>query len=169
MATESAPRITLKLARVTPHRFPDLELVPLPTYKSTYASGMDLCADVDSDGIAILPHRVGIIPTGILMELPEGYEGQIRPRSGLAIKNYITVINSPGTIDSDFRGEVMVGLVNHSDAIFHVHRGDRIAQLVICAVACPLVTVVEQSELTDTQRGSGALGSTGINDTNLKR
>lgn len=163
-----AQRITLKLARISPARFPDLEPVPYPAYKSTYASGMDLYADVPTEGVSVLPHRVASIPTGIKMEIPEGYEGQIRPRSGLAFKNYVTVINSPGTIDADFRGEVVIGLINHGEATFYVHRGDRVAQLVICPVTCPLVEVVEENELTDTERGTGAFGSTGINDAEPK-
>lgn len=169
MTAESAPRLTLKFARALPTRHPELEPVSFPSYKSTWASGMDLYADVGTEGMAVLPGTVTAIPTGLKMEIPDGYEGQVRPRGGLAFKNRVTVINTPGTVDSDYRGEVMVGLINHGSATFYVHRGDRIAQLVICPVVFPLIEIVEESELTDTKRGSGAFGSTGINDTEPKR
>lgn len=156
--------IALKLARVSPSHFPDLEPVSWPTYKTAGAAGMDLYADVGSEGVALEPGKVAAIPTGLKMEIPEGYEGQVRPRGGLAFKSSISVINSPGTVDADFRGEVMIGLVNHGAATFHVHRGDRIAQLVICPVVVPEVQYVQESELTTTVRGVGAFGSTGVND-----
>lgn len=161
--------LTLKLARVSPPHFPGLDPVPWPAYKTAGAAGMDLYADVSEAGIVVPPGRVVAIPTGLKMEIPEGYEGQIRPRGGLAFKSRITVINSPGTVDADFRGEVLIGLMNHSDATFHVHRGDRVAQLVICPVMLPEVLHVSETELTDTVRGTGAFGSTGINDSATKR
>ena len=161
--------LTLKLARVSPSHFPELEPVPWPAYKTAGAAGMDLYADVTPEGVVVLPGGVVAVPTGLKMEIPLGYEGQVRPRGGLAFKSSITVINSPGTVDADFRGEVLIGLVNHSGAPFRVQRGDRIAQLVICPVVFPEVTHVSEEELTNTVRGAGGFGSTGINDSISKR
>jgi len=158
----------LKLARVSPQHFPTLDPIPWPEYKTVNASGMDLYADLDPRGIDIPPGELAAIPTGLKMEIPEGFEGQVRSRSGLAFKNRVVVINSPGTIDADFRGEVLVGLVNHGPQLFHVNRGDRIAQLVICPVVTPEVLLVPETELTTTVRGVGGFGSTGVNDTPSK-
>jgi len=161
--------LILKLARVSPSRFSASEPVPWPAYKTAGAAGMDLYADVDEGGVTVPPGCVVAIPTGLKMEIPAGYEGQVRPRGGLAFKSSISVINSPGTVDADFRGEVMIGLVNHGREPFQVRRGDRVAQLVICPVALPEVLHVQETELTDTVRGAGAFGSTGINDATAKR
>lgn len=131
----------------------------LPTYKSKYASGMDLHA-YKSDVLQSGERR--LIPTGVYIEIPNGYEGQIRPRSGLAYKYGITVLNSPGTIDSDYRGEIKVLLINHGKESFMIHEGDRIAQLVIVKVEQAKLSLVDHiEELTDTSRGSGGFGSTG--------
>jgi len=119
---------------------------------------MDLCAAIDGE-LVINPLQRKLIPTGLSVAIPEGHEGQVRPRSGLAWKHGVTVLNSPGTIDADYRGELKVLLVNLSDAPFRLTRGERIAQLVICQVERAELFVVE--ELDDTARGAGGYGSTG--------
>lgn len=151
-------RPALKMARVS--RFLDKQLIPLPKYQSVDAAGMDLCADVDASTI-IPAGEVKLIPTGLKMEIPRGYEGQIRPRSGLATKRRLTIVNSPGTIDADFRAEVMVALINLSDIHQYVDRGERIAQLVIAPIVQVVPTLVDESELSVTARGDGGFGSTG--------
>ncbi len=132
--------------------------LPLPAYQSAEAAGMDLLADVEAD-VELAPLERRLIPTGIALELPEGYEGQVRPRSGLALKHGITCLNSPGTIDSDYRGEVGVLLINLSSERYSIHRGDRIAQLVISPVTRGKCVEVER--LGDSDRGRGGFGSTG--------
>ncbi|WP_136968534.1 dUTP diphosphatase [Polyangium sorediatum] len=131
---------------------------PLPAYQSASAVGLDLCAAVVDD-VSIGRGERRLVPTGLRVAIPEGYEGQVRPRSGLALKHGITVLNAPGTIDPDYRGELMVLLINHGDAPFVVRRGERIAQLVICPVARAELVIVES--LDDTTRGAGGYGSTG--------
>ena len=133
--------------------------IPLPSYESSGASGMDIRAFLDNN-ITIPPLNRAKIPTGLFMELPAGYEAQIRPRSGLAARNGITVLNSPGTIDSDYRGELEVILVNLGQEPFTVNDGDRIAQMVIC----PLVRadLCEAEFLSETERGKRGFGSTGV-------
>ncbi len=133
--------------------------LPLPNYESVAAAGMDLRAAVASP-IVIKPGERVLIPTGLQMALPEGYEAQVRPRSGLAIRNGITMLNTPGTIDADYRGEVKVIAINHGDEEFVVHHGDRIAQMVISPVT--QFPVVEVSDLDETERGKGGFGSTGV-------
>lgn len=134
--------------------------LPLPTYQTSAAAGLDLIAAVpDGQPVTIAPGTYAMIPTGIALALQPGTEGQVRPRSGLAAKHGVTVLNSPGTIDSDYRGEVNVLLVNHGTAPFVVERGMRIAQLVIAQVASVSLRIVEN--LSETQRGSGGFGSTG--------
>lgn len=132
--------------------------VPLPKYMTEGSSGLDLCADVD-DFITINPQEVVSIPTGLRLEIPQGYEGQVRPRSGLAAKFGVTVINTPGTIDSDYRGEVKVLLINMSKLPFIVHRGDRIAQIVFSPIMRAELEFYEQ--LVETKRGEGGFGHTG--------
>ncbi len=132
---------------------------PLPKYSTEYSAGMDLCANLDSD-VEIKPLERVLIPTGLFIELPEQYEAQIRPRSGLAIKSGITVLNSPGTIDADYRGEIKVILVNLSDQVFTVHSGDRICQMVIAKYEKADLQVVES--LSDTVRSDGGFGHTGV-------
>lgn len=129
----------------------------IPEYKSDLAAGVDLMA---SSGGEIASRAFALVKTGISIELPEGYEAQVRPRSGLALKQGVTVLNSPGTIDADYRGEVGVILINHSNKTFKYEKGDRIAQMVIASVAKADFVVV--NELGDTDRGDGGFGHTGI-------
>jgi dUTP pyrophosphatase len=131
----------------------------LPAYATEHAAGMDLCAAIKDD-LVIEPGKRALVPTGIAFALPEGYEAQIRPRSGLALKNGITVLNSPGTIDADYRGEVQVILANLGDQPFTITRGMRIAQMVLAAYQ--RIDWVKVNELPETARGSGGFGSTGI-------
>ncbi|MDX8435690.1 dUTP diphosphatase [Mesorhizobium abyssinicae] len=141
-------------------RLPHGEGLPLPAYESSGAAGMDLRAAVPEDRpLLILPGKRALVPTGLIAEIPEGMEGQVRPRSGLAFKHGLTVLNSPGTIDSDYRGEVKVLLVNLGDEDFAVTRGMRIAQIVFAAVT--QVAVEERSLAGSTTRGAGGFGSTG--------
>lgn len=121
---------------------------------------MDLCAAI-TEPITLMPGERRLIPTGYSIALPEGFEGQVRPRSGLALKHGITVLNAPGTIDADYRGEMQVLLVNHGQEPFHIGRGDRIAQLVICPVARAELHLADS--LSETERGAGGYGSTGTN------
>lgn len=131
----------------------------LPTRATAGSAGMDLRAAVSED-VLLPPGGRTLIPTGIALALPLGYEGQVRPRSGLALKHGITVLNSPGTIDADYRGEVSVVLINHGEAPFVIQRGDRIAQLIIAAV--PESVLVEVDSLAESARGAGGYGSTGV-------
>ena len=141
-------------------RLPHGEGLPLPSYQSNEAAGLDVVAGVpESAAVAIPPGARALIPTGFALELPRGYEAQVRPRSGLALKHGITLLNSPGTIDSDYRGELMVILINHGDEPFLVRRGERIAQLVIAPVSHAEIVAAE--ELAATSRGPGGFGSTG--------
>lgn len=141
-------------------RLPHAEGLPLPAYESAGAAGMDLRAAVPDDRpLLILPGKRALVPTGLVLEIPEGMEGQVRPRSGLAFKHGLTVLNSPGTVDSDYRGEVKVLLINLGDEDFAVTRGMRIAQLVFAAVT--QVGVEERPLAGGTARGSGGFGSTG--------
>lgn len=138
---------------------------PLPEYSTEYSAGMDLRANLkNNEGndkiISIAPGERVLIPTGLYIQLPYGYEGQIRPRSGLAVKYGITVLNTPGTIDADYRGEIGVCLINHGNDTFDVHHGDRIAQIVFAKVE--QAVLVEVSELVNTKRGDGGFGHTGI-------
>lgn len=133
--------------------------LPLPNYETVAAAGMDLRAAVDSP-IVLKPGERQMIPTGLQMALPEGYEAQVRPRSGLAIRNGITMLNTPGTIDADYRGEIKVIAINHGEKDFVVNHGDRIAQMVIAPVT--QFPVVEVDELDETDRGKGGFGSTGV-------
>ena len=141
-------------------RLPHGEGLPLPSYQSKQAAGLDLVAAVPRDQPVKLPAGArALVPTGFVLELPYGCEGQVRPRSGLAFKHGLTVLNSPGTIDADYRGEIMVLLVNLGSETFRVQRGDRIAQLVIAPVAP--VEIVAVDALAETERGQGGFGSTG--------
>lgn len=132
---------------------------PLPAYATPQSAGMDIRANIDAP-VTLRPLERKLIPTGLYMALPEGYEAQIRPRSGLALKHGLTVLNSPGTIDSDYRGEVMVLLVNLSDDDFTVNDGERIAQMVIARHETARFETV--SQLDDTERGAGGYGHTGV-------
>ena len=133
--------------------------LPLPAYGSAGSSGLDLRACVDGE-VVISPGETALIPAGFCIEIPEGYEGQVRPRSGLALENRVTVLNSPGTVDSDYRGEVAVILINHGREPFKVCRGDRIAQMVFCRVSRPVLE--EADDLGRTSRGEGGFGHTGV-------
>ena len=140
-------------------RLPHGQDMPLPAYATEGAAGMDICAAVDAD-LTLSPGARIAVPTGLAMAIDHGYEVQLRPRSGLALKNGVSLANAPGTIDSDYRGEVKVILVNLGDTDFAVSRGMRIAQMVIAPVTrCHIETV---TELTDTSRGDGGFGSTGV-------
>jgi dUTP pyrophosphatase len=143
--------------RVLPHG----DGLPLPQYQSDEAAGLDLLAAIGAQVTVVIgPGRRALIPTGLSLELPRGFEGQVRPRSGLALKHGITVLNSPGTIDSDYRGEVMIILINLGSAPFAIKRGERIAQLVVAPVT--RAELVEAREIGSTRRGSGGFGSTRV-------
>lgn len=133
----------------------------MPSYGTINSAGMDLRAYLPDGELVIKPMQRALVPTGLFMEIPVGYEGQVRPRSGLAIKNGITVLNSPGTIDADYRGEVKVILINLSESDFVINSGDRIAQLVIAK--CEQMEVVEIETINETERGAGGFGHTGKN------
>ena len=154
--------LPVKVARVTP-RYANVEALPLPCYQKPGDAGMDLMADIDQT-IGIRAGETRLIPTGLKFEIPEGFEGQIRSRSGLASKKNLVVINSPGTIDSGYRGEVMVALRNFStDTSFaFIARGERIAQLVFAPVTRVELKLVEDKDLSNTDRGTGGFGSTGV-------
>jgi dUTP diphosphatase len=148
-------------------RLPHGADLPLPAYQSEHAAGLDLLAAVPADApIVIAPGRWAAVPTGLALALPEGSEGQVRPRSGLAARHGVTVLNAPGTIDADYRGEVQVILINHGGEPFTVTRAMRIAQLVIAPAL--RASLVERTELTATSRGTGGFGSTGIADRDPK-
>lgn len=131
----------------------------MPSYATEQSAGMDIRAFLD-EPVTIAPMKRALIPTGLRMALPEGYEAQLRPRSGLALKHGITLLNSPGTVDADYRGEVGVILANLSDEPFTINDGDRIAQMVICRYATVQIRDVEQ--LPDSERGEGGFGHTGV-------
>jgi dUTP pyrophosphatase len=142
-------------------RLPHGEGLPLPAAKSAAAAGRDLAAAVPADRPLVLaPGARALVPTGFAIALPPGFEGQVRPRSGLAVDHGVTVLNAPGTIDADYRGEVKVPLINHGNAPFTITRGLRIAQLVVAGVV--EAALVETDALSPTERGSGGFGSTGF-------
>lgn len=132
---------------------------PLPTYSTEYSSGLDLRANLDND-LVIKPLQRVLVPTGLFIELTEGYEAQIRPRSGLAIKYGITVLNTPGTIDTDYRGEIKIILINLSNEDFTIHNGDKIAQMVIAKFEKADLKIVDS--LSETVRSDGGFGHSGI-------
>jgi dUTP diphosphatase len=142
-------------------RLPHAADLPLPAYQSEHAAGLDLMAAVDADApVTIAPGHWAAVPTGVVIALPDGTEGQVRPRSGLAARHGVTVLNAPGTIDADYRGEIQVLLVNFGPQPFAVTRGMRIAQLVVAPIL--RAKVVEAGDLATTARGSGGFGSTGL-------
>lgn len=147
-------KVTLRVQRL-----PHAADLPLPEQASPGSAGLDLRAAVAEDHV-LAPGERMLVPTGLVLELPRGWEGQVRPRSGLAIRHGISLLNSPGTIDSDYRGEVQVVLANLGGEPFTIRRGDRIAQLVVASVS--RVEVLEASEVSTTERGSGGFGSTGV-------
>ena len=132
---------------------------PLPKYQTALSAGMDLHANLE-EPIVLMPQARMLVATGLFIELPEGYEAQVRPRSGLALKHGITVLNSPGTIDADYRGEIKVLLINHGQEPFTIQNGERIAQMVIAQHAT--VQWQETQSLSNTERGEGGYGSTGV-------
>jgi dUTP pyrophosphatase len=148
----SVPVVRVPVVRVRP------STLPLPGYMSPGAAGLDLAADLAAD-VVLAPGARALVPTGIALALPAGYEGQVRPRSGLAFRTGVTVLNAPGTIDSDYRGEVQVLLVNLGNDVAVVRHGDRIAQLVVAPVA--RIEWTEDATLAATIRGAGGFGSTG--------
>jgi dUTP pyrophosphatase len=141
-------------------QLPHGEGLALPAYQSAHAAGLDLLAAIPEDEpLMLLPGQRALVPSGLSIGLPAGYEAQIRPRSGLAAKHGITVLNAPGTVDADYRGEIGVLLINHGDAAFPIRRGERIAQMVIASVVRAELVLV--SSLSETTRGGGGFGSTG--------
>lgn len=132
--------------------------LPLPSKQTAHAAGLDLVCAVESE-LTLAPMQIALAPCGFAMEIPPGYEGQVRPRSGLSSKHGVTLVNCVGTIDADYRGEVKVPLINLGSTAYTIRRGDRIAQLVIAPV--PQVDVIEVDELSDTSRGTGGFGHTG--------
>lgn len=146
--------------KVDIRQLPHAEGLALPAYQTNEAAGLDLLAAVPVETPLILPPgKYAMVPTGLTIALPPGFEAQVRPRSGLAAKHGVTVLNSPGTIDADYRGEINVLLINHGDAPFPIRRGERIAQMVIAPVVQAQLVPAEQ--LSGTERGSGGFGSTG--------
>lgn len=144
--------------KVAVQRLPHGLDLPLPAYATAQSAGLDLMAAIEGE-IVLAPGARQLVPTGLAIALPAGYEAQVRPRSGLAAKHGVTVLNAPGTIDADYRGEVKVLLINHGQAAFAVRRGDRIAQMVVAPVSA--VRFMEQETLDETDRGAGGYGSTG--------
>ena len=152
----SEKTITVEITWLDPQLNRDLAL---PSYETGGSAGMDVCAAVESV-TELAPGGIALIPTGFAVAIPEGYEIQVRPRSGLAVRHGITLINSPGTIDSDYRGEVKIALINHGSEVFSISRGDRIAQMILAPVIRAELRVV--GELNSTVRGSGGFGHTGV-------
>ena len=150
------PPVTIEI-RV--QRLPHGDGLPLPSYATDGAAGADLCAALESD-LALEPGERAAVPTGVVLEIPAGFEGQVRPRSGLAIKAGLTVVNAPGTIDSDYRGELKVLMVNLGSEPVSIARGDRIAQLLIAPVT--RASFCETARLSPSERGDGGFGSTGL-------
>jgi dUTP pyrophosphatase len=141
-------------------QLPHGEGLALPAYQSAHAAGLDLLAAVsEASPLILAPGQHALVPTGLTIALPSGYEAQVRPRSGLAARHGVTVLNAPGTVDADYRGEIGVLLINHGDAPFAIRRGERIAQLVIASVV--RAELISATALSATDRGSGGFGSTG--------
>lgn len=150
----------MSVAEIALRRLPHMDGLPLPAYQSAEAAGLDVHAALAADApVELAPGARALVPTGFCMALPPGFEAQMRPRSGLALKHGITVLNTPGTIDSDYRGEVGVILINLGTESFTIRRGERIAQMVIAPVLQAVLK--ETAELDDTTRGAGGFGSSG--------
>jgi dUTP pyrophosphatase len=146
--------------KVEIRQLPHGEGLALPAYQSVHAAGLDLLAAVpEASPLVLAPGQHALVPTGLTIALPSGYEAQVRPRSGLAAKHGVTVLNAPGTVDADYRGEIGVLLINHGAARFTIRRGERIAQLVIASVV--RADLIPAAALSPTDRGSGGFGSTG--------
>lgn len=154
-ATNSSPSCALVQIKPLPHAAG----LPLPSYATPQSAGMDLMAAIDAP-LILEPMQRAMVPTGLTMALPDGFEAQVRPRSGLAAKNGVTVLNTPGTVDADYRGEVKVILINLSSEPFTIERGMRIAQMIIAPYT--QATIEQVDELSETTRGSGGFGSTGV-------
>ena len=152
--------VRIDVMRVSPARGDPL---PLPAHATEGSAGVDLRADA---AVALAPGERALVPTGLIVAIPEGFEGQIRPRSGLALREGITCLNSPGTIDSDYRGEIKAILINHGDTVFKIARGMKIAQMVIARHE--QAQLVEVEALSESDRGAGGFGSTGMTSTSLK-
>jgi len=146
-------------------RLPHAQGLPLPAYETAGAAGLDLRAALPGGPLELAPGGRFLVPTGLVLALPQGCEGQVRPRSGLALRHGVTVLNAPGTIDADYRGEVQVLLVNFGESPFAIRHGDRIAQLVVASVA--QARLIEVAALDETARGAGGFGSTGVGDAAL--
>jgi dUTP pyrophosphatase len=157
--TEIDLEIVMKNVNIQIKKLPNLGELPLPSYATLHSAGMDLVAAIEGD-IILKPLERLAVPTGIAIALPEGYEAQVRPRSGLALKSGITVPNAPGTIDADYRGEVCAILINLSNEDFVITRGMRIAQMIIAQYSQAQWNIVQ--ELDETERGEGGFGSTGV-------
>jgi dUTP pyrophosphatase len=148
------------IVRVEIRQLPHGEGLALPAYQSAHAAGLDLLAAVPEDSpLTLAPGRHALVPTGLSIALPSGFEAQVRPRSGLAARHGVTVLNAPGTVDADYRGEIGVLLINHGDTPFAIRRGERIAQMVIASVT--RAELVPAASLSSTKRGTGGFGSTG--------
>ena len=154
MSYDPLVTVEIRIRRLT-----HAEGLPLPAYATDGAAGADLCAAVNQE-MVIEPGDRAAVPTGLVLEIPQGYEGQVRPRSGLAIKAGLTIVNAPGTIDSDYRGELKVLLVNLGSDSVSINRGDRIAQLLVAPVT--RASFIETEDLTASDRGEGGFGSTGV-------
>lgn len=152
--------MTVQALQVAVKRLPHANGLALPAYATPDSAGLDLQAAI-AEPITLMPGERRLIPTGLAIAVPPGFEAQVRPRSGLALKHGVTVLNAPGTVDADYRGEVGVVLVNHGDQPFIINRGERIAQMIVAAYA--RVAWSEMAELPQTQRGAGGFGSTGVN------
>jgi dUTP pyrophosphatase len=150
------------MATLRIRRLPHAHDLHLPAYETAGAAGLDLRAALPEGPLRLEPGERLLVPTGLVLELPVGTEGQVRPRSGLALRHGVTLLNTPGTIDADYRGELKVILINHGQRAFTVEHGDRIAQLVVAAVL--QAEIVEVAELSETTRGAGGFGSTGVSD-----
>lgn len=151
----------MKKITVNVVRLPHAQGLPLPAYQTPQSAGLDLLAAISTDApVTMAPGSVALVPTGLILELPSGTEAQVRPRSGLAARHAVTVLNSPGTIDADYRGEVQVLLINHGRQPFTIRRGDRIAQMVVASLI--QASFKETRKVSDTRRGSGGFGSTGM-------
>jgi dUTP pyrophosphatase len=148
--------ISIKIRRLRPQQDVD---IPLPQYMTPLSAGMDICAAID-ESCTIDPGQIHMVPTGFAMAIPAGFEVQIRPRSGLAVRHGIGLINSPGTIDADFRGEVMIPLINLGKKPFRLHRGDRVAQMIVQKIYQAKFDLVEK--LDETDRNTGGFGHTGL-------
>jgi dUTP pyrophosphatase len=149
--------------KISIYQLPHAIGLELPSYATPHAAGMDLRAAIpEHETWSLEPGQRRLVPTGLMMAIPEGFEGQVRPRSGLALRHGVTVLNAPGTIDADYRGEVAVVLVNHGEAAFELRRGERIAQLLIAPIAaCKWSLETTSAALGETHRGAGGYGSTG--------